>query len=162
MPREQKPSVDITNRPSNKSSHTAKEWSDHIHVREDVETRRDIRDARTKLGKLTVRAFAETFCYDDQQVREYILSQLDPDEVIGDIKVDTKALRKLADRVGGPKTAQVVANSKQLREIPGDDPVLIEQKPQPEKDVSEQQVELLRALLKTMDPEVVKRALTGG
>lgn len=152
--------VSITNKPSGRNSHSKGEWIDHIHLREEAEARWDIREARAKLGNLTVRSFAETFCYDDPQVRDYILSQLDGDELIGDIKIDEQTLKKLADRVGGKKAHGVVQRST-LKEIP-DEPVhevKTEQKPQ--KSVSDEQVELLRALLRTMDPEVVKRAFTG-
>lgn len=161
MPHDDKAVVHITNRPSDNDHHSKQEWVDAFQLRESFETIRDIRDTRTKLGRLTVREFAETFCYDNPDVRDHILSQLDGDELIRDMKIDTKTLRKLADKVGGERARAVVARHQELREIENKRPKAIEP-PQPAaKDVSQQQVELLRALLKTMDPDVVKRALTG-
>jgi hypothetical protein len=159
MPRDEKAVVHITNRPSDKDRHTKQEWADAIQLRESFETIRDIRDTREKLGRLTIREFADTFCYDSPDLRAHILSQLDGDELIRDMKIDSKTLRKLADKVGGERARAVVQRHQELREIEAEKPKAIEA--QPAKDVSQQQVELLRALLKTMDPEVVKRALTG-
>jgi hypothetical protein len=159
MSNEEKTRVDLTNRPSKRHSHTSKEWSDHIEVREASETRQDIVSARKRLGQFTARFVIEAMCSGEKDAPELIrkmLEHVDGDQLIDDMDVDPRALRKLADNVGGKKSAHVVQNSV-LREIKDD--------PQPtpkEASVGDQQVELLRALLKTMDPEVVKRALTGG
>jgi hypothetical protein len=64
-------------------------------------------------------------------------------------------LKNLADDVGGGRAADVVEKSV-LREVKVDDAA-----PETAKDASEKQVELLRALLRTMDPAVVDRALSG-
>jgi hypothetical protein len=145
-----KPSVNLV-RPLGKDRHSAREWAEHINLREDEEAIRDIRNARLALAKLTVRSFVETFCYDEPQIAAYILGQMNGDELIGDLAVDHRTLRKLADKVGGAKTKSVVERS-ELREIK-------DEEPEPEKDVGEQQVKLLKALFATMDPDVVKRAL---
>lgn len=149
-----KTSIDLI-RPGGKESHSAREWAEHINLRETEEARRDIRNARVALSKLTVRAFVETFCYDEPQIAEYILKQVSGDELIGDLDVDKRTLKKLADRVGGAKAKAVVEKS-ELREIQDEEPTSQGRKTE---EVADQQVKLLRALFATMDPEVVKRAL---
>lgn len=156
MSNEKKPVIDLR-RPSDKGRHTSKEWSEHISLTEAQETARDIRGARQRLGNFTARFFIEAICAgedDSEELIEQMLQYVDPHQKLSDMDIDPRALKKLAERVGGEKAARVVNNSV-LREIPTE--AVTES-----KDVSRQQVDLLRALLKTMDPEVVKRALTGG
>jgi hypothetical protein len=153
MSRDEKTTVDITNRPSNKNKHSDLEWSKHLESRELYETRRDIRAARVALSGLSVRFVTEAICGDDTALAAMILSQIDGDELVGDMSVDPRDLRKLADTVGGPRAKHVVEHST-LKEVRTD-------KAPAQENVSEQQVELLRALLKTMDPNVIKRALSG-
>lgn len=156
MSDDKKPRVDITNRPSGANRHTSRQWAEHIEVRETRETRQDIRNARAGLGKLTTRFVIEAMCAGENDEKDLIarmLSLVDGDQLIEDLEVDLKHLRNLADDVGGERTERVIQNSV-LKEI--------QPNSKSKTDVSDQQVELLRALLKTMDPEVVKKALTGG
>jgi hypothetical protein len=158
MSKEEKTRVEITNRPSNKHRHTSGEWSEHIGLREASETKQDIIDARKRLGQFTARFVIEAMCAgerDGAELARRMLEYVDGDQRIDEMDVDPRALRKLADTVGGSKARHVVQHSV-LREIEETEVV------SKEAPISDKQVELLRALLKTMDPEVVKRALTGG
>jgi hypothetical protein len=164
MAKDDKTRVDIVNRPSERYQHTADEWSKHIELREMDDTRRDIVMAREKLGRFTVRFVTEAI-YGDEYARQ-IYGDDGGQELIRDMKIDRKALGSLAQNVGGAR-AKTVAERHHLVE---DDP-----QPQlkthiaqadhgagPAPDASaEAQVELLRALLKMMDPSVVKKALGG-
>lgn len=164
---EKKPRVEITNRPSNNSSHSATEWAGHIETRERRDTRRDIVESRARLGKLSTRFVVEAMCAgepDEQYLISQMLGLVDGDVLVEELEVDLRDLKKLAQTVGGERTKNVVENSV-LREIHDEPKLTREQRVEGNKAVvsrDQQQVELLRALLKTMDPEVVKKALTGG
>lgn len=149
------PNVDITNRPSSKrGSHSAGEWSDHIYLREADETRRDIRTARERLGQFSVRFVTEAI-YGDEVARQ-IWGDDGGEVLVRDVVIDRKVLTNLSDNVGGVRSQRV---SQRIMET---EPAPQPRKQATEPDVSQQQVELLRALLKTMDPAVVKKALLGG
>ena len=154
MSKDEKPSVDIANRPSDRGgAHSAGEWVDHIWLREADDTRRDIRSARERLGQFSVRFVTEAIYGDD--VARRIFGEDGGQELVRDVVIDRRVLHTLNDNVGGPRS-QAVAKRMQAQE------------PAPQReqmpvtvDRSEEQIELLRALLKTMDPEVVRRALLG-
>jgi hypothetical protein len=153
MSNDDKSRVDIVNRPSSqREAHSGSEWSGHIRLREDADTRRDIRDARDRLGQFSVRFVTEAI-YGDAYAQE-VFGEKGGAELVRDVVIDQRALGALVSNVGGPK-ARAVAEK------------LLEQ-PKPEKAAEpasdaqgDAQVELLRALLKMMSPEVVKKALGG-
>lgn len=153
-------SVDFTNRPSDRrGSHTAGEWSDHIYLREADETRRDIRSARERLGQFSVRFVTEAIYGED--VARKIWGDDGGEVLVRDVVIDRKVLTNLSDNVGGARSQQV---SQRIREEVPEPRARSQPKQsvQPVEDVGQQQVELLRALLRTMDPNVVKKALLGG
>jgi len=170
MSREEKTRVEITNRPSNKRRHSREEWLEHFESLESDEVREDIVGARKRLGQFTARFVIEAMCAgerDGADLARRMLEHVDGNQTIDEMNIDPRALRKLADTVGGSKAKHVVQHST-LREIREEEHPKIQPqaKTKVAKDnkgvpVSDEQVELLRALLKTMDPEVIKRAFSG-
>lgn len=147
MSKEEKTTVTITNRPSQKNRHTSREWVDHIGLRESEDAKRDIIDARDRLGQFSIRFVTEAIYGDN--VAQQLFGDDGGQELVRDMKIDHRTLKTLAGNVGGKRSAVVVERSV-LREVEVEEP---------KNAVSDQQVELLKALLKTMDPNVVKRAL---
>lgn len=155
MSNDEKVRVNLVNRPSQRRKHSAEEWSKHIELTESEQVKRDIVSARQRLGQFSARFVVEAICSgepDGERLAQQMLTYFDdPDQLIDELDVDPRALKKLAQNVGGKRAERVVQNSV-LREIP---------ETTQNKNVSDRQVELLRELLKTMDPDVVKRALLG-
>lgn len=171
MSKDEKFSVDLK-KPSTKKQHTAAEWAKHIALVENEDVKRDIMNARQRLGQFSARYVIEAICAgepDGDRLAAQMLSFVDnPDQLIDEMTVDPRALKKLAQNVGGQRADHVVQHSV-LREIPEEYPqsgthtikTEVVREKAPQKEVSDRQVELLRELLKTMDPDVVKRALLG-
>lgn len=164
MSNKEKTRIDLINGPRNRgvdAKERARDWTKHINLNENEYVKRDIVTARQRLGQFSARYVVEAICSGEpngDQLAAQMLSFIDdPDQLINDMEVDPRALKKLAQNVGGERAARVVQNSV-LREIPETAP---KAKPVQEKTISDRQVELLRELMKTMDPEVVKRALLG-
>jgi hypothetical protein len=152
----EKPRVDIVNRPSSRhDAHSGQEWAGHIQLRENTDTRRDIRDARDRLGQFTVRFVTEAI-YGDDYARE-VFGEGGGHELIRDLVIDRRALGALANNVGGSR-AQAVAERSGLNEAPPRQP---QKAAEPVDTQGDAQVELLKALLKMMSPDIVKRALSG-
>jgi hypothetical protein len=156
MSGKEKTVVEIVNRPSSRGTHSSQEWASHFTLREEADTRRDIRNARNALGQFSVRFVTEAI-YGDEYARE-VFGETGGSELIRDVVIDRKTLGVLAQNVGGPK-AKAVADREHLVE---NEPITHFTKAEPERDAQgDAQVELLRALLKMMDPAVVKKALGG-
>ncbi len=150
MSRDEKLTVDITNRPSNRDRHSSQEWAKHIDLRESEDVKRDIIDARDRLGQFTVRFVTEAIC--GEEMAAAMFGEHGGQELVRDMQISNRTLKTLAGKVGGKKTAEVVERSV-LREV--------DVESSQGSTVSQQQAELLRALLKTMSPEVIKKALSG-
>jgi hypothetical protein len=164
MSNKERTTIDLVNGPADRgvdTSERAKDWVQHLWLNENEQVKRDISTERSRMGQFSARFVVEALCEgepDGERLAAQMISYLDdPDQLIDEISIDPRALKKLAQNVGGSRAAHVVNNSV-LREIDEKQPVS-EKQP---ASVSDRQVELLRELLKTMDPEVVKRALTGG
>lgn len=164
---DEKSKVEIINRPSNRSgSHTSGEWVDSIVLREMDDTRRDILQARERLGQFSVRFVTEAI-YGDEYARQ-IYGDDGGQELIRDLIIDRKTLGVLADNVGGARAKAVAErhrlNERSQLEIKTEEARANKGKgaaPDQVPPAEDAQVELLRALLKMMDPNVVKKALGG-
>jgi hypothetical protein len=166
MSNKERTTIDLVNGPADRgvdTSERAKDWVQHLWLNENEQVKRDISTARSRMGQFSARFVVEAICEgepDGERLAAQMISYLnDPDQLIDEISIDPRALKKLAQNVGGKRADHVVQNSA-LREIREEDTHHIKSA-EKQQSISDQQIELLRALLKTMDPEVVKRALVG-
>lgn len=151
-------------KPSSKERHTVGEWTEHIVIRESTEVRRDIVQARERMGQFTVRFVAEAL-YGDECAAQ-IFGDDGGQELVRDVVITRETLGALAGNVGGPK-ARAVAQRENLLEEPRlqiKTEVVSANRgrgegPKPESSKEDAQIELLRNLLKMMDPDTIKKAL---
>jgi hypothetical protein len=141
-----KDKVVIVNRPTDREgSHTASEWASYQLLREQQETLADIRKTRNALGEFTLRFVSEAI-YGEKITHQLYGDDPSADIKIRDMVIDEETWRNLS-KVGGEKSRKVAEK------------INSNNKTTSSNTVNKTQVELLKALLKTMDPEVVRKAL---
>src|SRR4051812_14959455 len=110
--KDNKPNVDLLD-------HGDLQWSDFINIREADDTRRDIVQARERLGKFSVRFVTEAIY--GEEYAQTVFGNNGGKELVRDLVLDRRTLGHLAHNMGGQKT-KVVAQRAHLNE---DEPAIV-------------------------------------